>query len=67
MPLFEFECKSCGRTEEVLQKFDDPSPICEKDDKLMERVVSVTSPIRKGAGLYSIDTPSVPKLGDWKE
>ena len=28
MPIYEYECPTCHRTSEVIQKFDDPSPTC---------------------------------------
>jgi putative FmdB family regulatory protein len=28
MPIFNFVCVQCGTKMEVLQKFDDPDPVC---------------------------------------
>jgi putative FmdB family regulatory protein len=66
MPIYDFECKDCKHKIEVLQKFDDPSPVCENCGAETIRVVSVTAPPRRGAGLYSLDIEA-PKRLEWKE
>jgi len=30
MPLYTFKCPSCNKEKEVLQKMDEPEPICER-------------------------------------
>lgn len=65
MPLYEFVCKTCGHTEELICKYDDPPPICQHgDDKAyekntaehMEKKLSTgTSFILKGNGWYKTD------------
>jgi len=55
MPLFEYRCASCGHTEEVLQKYNDPAPdACSQCGaaKSMSREVSMTSFQLKGGGWY---------------
>ena len=38
MPLFEYQCDACGHRLEVLQKHDDPPPVCAPcdEDVMME-------------------------------
>ena len=57
MPIFEFECDTCGHRVEVLQKHDDPPPICAPcDEQLpdetqrMTKRVSSSSFVLKGQG-----------------
>ena len=35
MPLFEYQCDACGHRLEVLQKHDDPPPVCAPCDETM--------------------------------
>jgi len=35
MPLYEYQCDACGHRVEVLQKHDDPAPVCETCDETM--------------------------------
>ncbi len=32
MPIYNFKCQACGFEQEKLQKYNDPSPICEHSD-----------------------------------
>ena len=50
MPLYVFECNACGRIMEVLQKFGDPRPECERCSKKMNKKVALTSFSLKGDG-----------------
>jgi putative FmdB family regulatory protein len=57
MPLFEYQCDGCGHRLEVLQKHDDPPPICASCDEnvppetpYMSRQVSTSSFSLKGHG-----------------
>lgn len=53
-PIYEFQCSSCNATQEVLQKFDDPPPICCGKNAI--RLISNTGrPIFKGTGFYETD------------
>ncbi len=52
MPIYEFQCYECKKIKEVIQKEDDPAPICHGD---MQRLVSNTSFILKGTGWYVTD------------
>ena len=50
MPLYVFECNACDRVAEVLQKFGDKWPDCEKCTKQMNKKVALTSFALKGDG-----------------
>lgn len=54
MPLYEFKCKKCNRTIEVLQKYNDPPPMCKdhKEAHETERIISKTGFSLKGTGWY---------------
>src|SRR5713226_10217643 len=56
MPIYEYVCSKCGKPNEVLQKFDDPTP--EKCDACgarhtLSRMVSRSSFVLRGGGWYS--------------
>ncbi len=57
MPLYEYECSSCGKVSEVMQKFSDP-PMTQcshcKTGKV-NRLMSRTSFQLKGSGWYASD------------
>lgn len=57
MPIYEFECKSCGEILEHWQKVSDPyptdCPVC-KTGKL-EKIISQTGFALKGGGWYVTD------------
>jgi putative FmdB family regulatory protein len=50
MPLYEYQCEGCGHEVEVLQKHDDPPPVCETCTEEMARQVSRSSFALKGSG-----------------
>ncbi len=56
MPIYEYRCKKCGNTIDVLQKADDPAPrkceACGVRTKLV-KLVSRTSFVLKGGGWYA--------------
>ena len=56
MPIYEYSCKSCGKTIDVLQKVSDPTPetctACGAQGSL-SKVVSRSSFVLKGGGWYS--------------
>jgi putative FmdB family regulatory protein len=56
MPLYEYECESCGRRFEKIQKFSDP-PIeeCPSCGKRVRKVVSSPAVHFKGSGWYITD------------
>lgn len=54
MPIYEYQCPSCGHRFDAIQKFsDDPirvCPQCGKDE--VKKLVSATSFVLKGGGWY---------------
>jgi putative FmdB family regulatory protein len=56
MPIYEYQCGSCGATVEAIQKFSDP-PLtqCEKCAGPLSKLVSRTSFQLKGTGWYATD------------
>ena len=58
MPLYEYQCTSCGHRFEVIQKFSDaPVRRCPKCGKAVERLVSSSAIQFKGTGWYVTDYP----------
>lgn len=57
MPIYEYQCRSCGHEFEELQKFsDDPlvdCPACKLPD--LRKLISQTSFVLKGGGWYATD------------
>ena len=61
MPLYEYECKQCGRHTEKIQKFSDPEITeCPHCGGPLERVISAPAISFKGGGWYT-DLYSSPK------
>ena len=64
MPIYEYECKKCGRVTEALQGFNDP-PLkkCKycKTGKL-EKLISLSSFQLTGTGWYSTDYAKGPGI-----
>ena len=60
MPIYEYECKSCGHRYEALQKMsDDPltdCPECQKPE--LKKLVSAAGFRLKGGGWYETDFKS---------
>jgi len=56
MPLYEYECKVCGRRTEVIQRFDDaPLAACPECGGAVERLLSAPAVQFKGSGWYVTD------------
>ena len=56
MPLYEYECSSCRRRFEVLQKFsDEPRKVCIHCGGPVTRLISSSSFHLKGTGWYVTD------------
>lgn len=64
MPLYEYECKACGKTIEKMQSFSDPllqdCPVCGEKNTL-KKLISNSSVIYNGDGYYCKDSKT--KLG----
>jgi putative FmdB family regulatory protein len=59
MPIYEYECFSCGKQCEVIQKFnDEPLNCCPECGGHMHKLISHTSFILKGTGWYVTDYAS---------
>ena len=56
MPLYEYQCRDCGRLSEVIQKFsDDPLTDCSECGGTLEKVLSAPAFHFKGSGWYITD------------
>jgi putative FmdB family regulatory protein len=57
MPIYEYECRSCGATTEVIQKFSDPAltdcPSCGAPE--LAKLVSAAGFRLSGGGWYETD------------
>jgi putative FmdB family regulatory protein len=59
MPIYEYQCDSCGAQRELFVKSAAaPRPNCTACRKRMRRVISQTAFILKGSGWYVTDYPS---------
>ena len=56
MPLYEYECQSCGNRFEKIQKFSDPPPdACPKCGGAVQKLFSSPAIQFKGTGWYITD------------
>ena len=56
MPLYDYACQSCGRTTEILQRFEDPPlAICPHCGGEMKKLLSAPAFHLKGSGWYKTD------------
>jgi putative FmdB family regulatory protein len=56
MPIYEYECKKCGKIQEVFQKFSDkPLAQCKKCSGKLHKLISHSSFHLKGTGWYVTD------------
>ncbi len=59
MPIYEYECKKCGKCHEVMQKFSDaPMAICPDCGGQVKKLISNTTFVLKGSGWYVTDYAS---------
>jgi putative FmdB family regulatory protein len=59
MPIYEYQCESCNRRFEVMQRMTEPLlATCEKCGGQVRRLISQTSFVLKGSGWYVTDYPS---------
>lgn len=65
MPLYEYQCDSCGHRFEVIQKFSDP-PVeaCPKCGSAVRKLVSSPAFQFKGSGWYVTDYAKKDSGGD---
>ena len=56
MPLFEYQCKKCGKVLEVLQKSNaKPLAVHDHCGGMLEKLLSTTAFQFKGTGFYATD------------
>src|SRR5579871_3918041 len=54
MPIYEYQCQSCGRTLEKRQKFSDPElTVCPHCNGKLEKMISAPAVQFKGGGWYA--------------
>jgi putative FmdB family regulatory protein len=54
MPIYEYQCKNCGRTLEKRQKFsDEPLTVCPYCEGPLEKLISAPAVQFKGGGWYA--------------
>lgn len=56
MPIYEYQCEQCGKTEEAIQKFSDaPLTSCSGCSGKLHKLISQSSFHLKGTGWYVTD------------
>ena len=56
MPLYEYQCTSCGRRFERIQRFSDPlETVCSECGGLVRKLISSPAIQFKGSGFYITD------------
>ncbi len=59
MPVYEYECESCGAHHEIMQKYTDaPLAKCPACGGPVRKLISSTSFVLKGTGWYKTDYAS---------
>ena len=59
MPIYEYECKKCGRHMEALQRFSDPPLVeCDSCHGKLRKLISQSTFHLKGSGWYVTDYAS---------
>tara|TARA_B100001123_G_C14550971_1_gene726199 strand:- start:255 stop:458 length:204 start_codon:yes stop_codon:yes gene_type:complete len=51
LPIYEFKCEKCKIIFEVLQKFDEPDPLCDCGSEV-KKIISLNSFRLKGDGWF---------------
>jgi len=65
MPIYEYQCESCGRRSESLQKISDPPlTTCEECSGSLTKLISAPSFQFKGSGWYVTDYADKDKKSD---
>jgi len=56
MPMYEYQCESCEKVHEIIQKFSDaPLTECPECKGPMSKLISRSSFALKGSGWYTTD------------
>ncbi len=59
MPIYEYNCKKCGKHHEIMQKItESPLTACPECGGKMKKIISNTSFVLKGTGWYATDYAS---------
>ncbi len=59
MPIYEYECRSCGKNHEIMQRYTDaPLTECPSCGGPLRKLISNTSFVLKGTGWYKTDYAS---------
>jgi len=66
VPIYEYQCQSCQKVEEVQHRLNDPSPEkCNQCGKgPLRRLISQTAFVLRGGGWYNDGYSSTPKKKD---
>lgn len=68
MPIYEYECTNCGKTQEVIQKFSDaPLETCSTCSGKLQKLMSQSSFHLKGTGWYVTDYANKSKSASSKQ
>ncbi len=68
MPLYEYQCLSCGNVSEVIQRMsDDPLSTCEECGGELKKLLSAPAFQFKGSGWYVTDYADKGKDGRGKD
>jgi putative FmdB family regulatory protein len=61
MPMYEYQCNTCKKVHEVVQKFSDaPLEKCPECQGPIEKIMSLSSFALKGTGWYTTDYKKKP-------
>jgi putative FmdB family regulatory protein len=56
MPIYEYQCASCGKKTEFIQSFSDPHPVkCPSCGGALKKLLSSPTAHFKGSGFYATD------------
>lgn len=67
MPIYEYQCRDCGKVEEVFQKVSDPAcTTCSQCEGTLDKLISQSSFHLKGSGWYVTDYGGSKKGADNK-
>ncbi len=56
MPIYEYQCHSCNKVHEIMQKFSDaPLDKCPECGSAVAKIMSMSSFALKGSGWYTTD------------